>query len=44
MLPDAMGADSMLVHIKKSIPVGTLAGLAISLVCTMVSFFLFPII
>ena len=43
-LPDAMGADSMRVHIKKSIPVGTLAGLVISLVCTMISFFLFPII
>ena len=40
-LPEAMGEQSMREHIKKSIPVGTLIGLVISLVCTSISYFLF---
>jgi hypothetical protein len=40
-LPEAMGEESMREHIKKSIPVGTLTGLVISLVCTSISYFLF---
>lgn len=40
-LPDAMGRESMREHIKKSIPVGTLAGVIISLVCTAISYNLF---
>ena len=40
-LPDAMGRESMREHIKKSIPVGNLAGVIISLVCTAISYNLF---
>jgi len=40
-LPDAMGAESMREHIQKSIPVGTLFGFIISLVCTAMSYYLF---
>lgn len=40
-LPDAMGAESMREHIQKSIPVGTLFGLIISLVCTVISYYMF---
>ena len=39
-LPEAMGAESMGEHIKKSIPVGVLFGLLISLACTAVSYYL----
>ena len=37
----AMDAESMREHIKKSIPVGTLFGLIISLLCTAISYYLF---
>jgi hypothetical protein len=40
-LPEAMGAESMREHIKKSIPVGILGGLLLALVCTAISFLLF---
>lgn len=40
-LPDAMDAESMREHIKKSVPAGTLFGLIISLLCTAISFYLF---
>jgi len=39
-LPDAMGAESMREHIQKSIPVGILFGLIISLVCTVISYYM----
>jgi hypothetical protein len=39
-LPEAMGAQSMREHIKKSIPVGTVFGLIVSLVCTAVSYYI----
>jgi hypothetical protein len=40
-LPDAMSAESMREHIKRSVPAGTLFGLVISLLCTVISFYLF---
>jgi hypothetical protein len=40
-LPDAMGWDSMKVHIIKSIPVGAFFGLIISLVSTAITYFVF---
>jgi hypothetical protein len=39
-LPEAMGKDSMKVHILKSLPVGFIFGLIISLVSTAISFFM----
>jgi hypothetical protein len=40
-LPPAMGSESMREHIKKSIPVGMLFGLFITLICSGITYYLF---
>ena len=38
-VPDAMGPDSMKEHMRKSLPVGTVFGILLSLVSTVISFY-----